>query len=239
MSRAVLVLGSTSPIGNAICAGFLAQGDRVAGISKAGRCPSGVIEILCDCVDPVAATSAVAQARGEVGEIDVLVLAAGQMPVASAVETTDSDWESALANGLTAGFNVLRSCLAGMTRGSSVVAIGSVNSFLFAPGLPAYSAAKSGLEGLVRQVAVDYGPRGIRANVVAPGLVSAHPTPDQCAGYPLGRVATPEDVAAAVLFLSSPAASFITGVTLPVDGGLSIASPAAFLREDLKARFPK
>ena len=101
--------------------------------------------------------------------------------------------------------------------------------------MPAYAAAKSGLEGLVRQLALEYGPRGIRVNAVAPGMIGPTGVPDAAAGYPLGRIGTPEEVAQAVHFLAG--ATFVTGVVLPVDGGLSIASPAAFLRPDLRARW--
>ncbi|MCW3843813.1 SDR family oxidoreductase, partial [Micromonospora yasonensis] len=106
---------------------------------------------------------------------------------------------------------------------------------LAAPGLPAYAAAKAGLEGLIRQLALEYGPAGVRVNAVAPGMIGGAGLPDAAAGYPLGRTGTPEEVAAAVLFLAG--AGFVTGAVLPVDGGLSIASPAAFLRDDLRARW--
>jgi meso-butanediol dehydrogenase/(S,S)-butanediol dehydrogenase/diacetyl reductase len=92
------------------------------------------------------------------------------------------------------------------------------------------------VEALVRQVALDYGARGIRVNAVAPGMVGGERLPDAAGGYPIGRTLRPDEVAAAVHFLASEAASGITGVVLPVDGGLSIASPAAFVRADLRQR---
>jgi NAD(P)-dependent dehydrogenase (short-subunit alcohol dehydrogenase family) len=105
------------------------------------------------------------------------------------------------------------------------------------PGVAAYASAKAGVEGRVRQLALDYGPRGIRVNTVAPRMTGGQEYPNVTEGYPLGRTGTPEEVAAAGHFLASGAASFTTRVVLPVDGGLSIHSPAARLRPDLRARF--
>jgi NAD(P)-dependent dehydrogenase (short-subunit alcohol dehydrogenase family) len=127
----------------------------------------------------------------------------------------------------------------------AVVNVSSVNSFIHAPGLPAYSAAKGGLDALTRQLALEYGPRGIRVNAVNPGLIAVESVADALARdpesarlarecYPLNRIGLPEEVAAAVLFLASSEASFITGVTLPVDGGLGIQSAAALLRPQLR-----
>jgi NAD(P)-dependent dehydrogenase (short-subunit alcohol dehydrogenase family) len=90
------------------------------------------------------------------------------------------------------------------------------------------------VEGLIRQLALDYGPRGIRVNAVSPGMIGHHDWPKVADGYPLGRVGTPSDVAQAVYYLAS--ADFVTGVVLAVDGGLSIASPTAFLRPDLRQK---
>lgn len=90
------------------------------------------------------------------------------------------------------------------------------------------------MAGLVRQLALEYGPRGIRVNAVASGYIGGD-QPDAAAGYSVGHTGQPSDVAGAVHYLAS--APFVTGVVLPVDGGLSIASPAAFLRADLRARW--
>jgi NAD(P)-dependent dehydrogenase (short-subunit alcohol dehydrogenase family) len=169
------------------------------------------------------------------GGIDVVVLAAAAMPVGPITDTTDEQWHGAMTATLGTAFAVSRAALPRMRPGGAIVAVSSVNGTLAAPGVPAYAAAKSGLEGLVRQLALEYGPRGIRVNAVAPGMIGPTGIPDAAAGYPLGRIGTPEEVAHAVRFLAE--ATFVTGVVLPVDGGLSIASPAAFLRPDLRARW--
>jgi meso-butanediol dehydrogenase/(S,S)-butanediol dehydrogenase/diacetyl reductase len=236
MSRGVLVVGSTSDIGVAIGRAFTLAGDRVVGAALEPAEDPGFVEtVVADCRDPATANNLVESARSVLGRLDVLVLAAAVMPVGSVVNTSDEQWQAALDTTLTGAFNVLRAGLPVLPSGGSVVAVSSVNATLAAPGVPAYAAAKAGLEGLIRQIALEYGPLGIRANAVAPAMIGNADLPNVTDGYPLQRVGRPEDVASAVLFLAG--APFVTGVTLPVDGGLSIASPAAFLRPDLRQRF--
>lgn len=242
--RGVLVIGASSPIGQAIGQRFTAVGDIVVGVSR-----SPVIAVddtdwgFAESHDLDAATSdgaaaAVAATIAAAGRLDVVVLAAAFMPVAPLTATSDEQWQAALTATMGTAFAVSRAALPHLGADSAIVAITSVNATLAAPGVPAYAAAKSGVEGLVRQLALEYGPQGVRVNAVAPGMILAeHQTgpADAAAGYPLGRVGRPAEVAEAVHFLAG--AGFITGVTLPVDGGLSISSPAAFLRADLRDRW--
>lgn len=236
MSRGVLVVGASSPIGRAIGRAFAAAGDTAVGVAldRPGD-SSYAVELVLDCATAAGAEAAVAATVEAAGRLDVVVLAAAVMPVAPVTATTDAQWHSALDATLGTAFAVSRAALPVLPRDGAIVAVSSVNAVLAAPGLPAYAAAKAGLEGLVRQLALEYGPAGVRVNAVAPGMIGGADLPDAAAGYPLGRTGTPEEVAAAVLFLAG--AGFVTGAVLPVDGGLSIASPAAFLRQDLRARW--
>ncbi|MET8361847.1 SDR family oxidoreductase [Micromonospora sp. NPDC005171] len=235
--RRVLLIGASTAIGRAIAARFAAAGDRVVGYSlEPADEPSLLADLTGDCATADGAATAVAKARRRLGGLEVLVAAAGAMPIAPAHRTTDEQWRAAFAGTLDTLFFPLRAALPSLPPGGSVVAVSSVNAFLAAPWVAAYASAKGAVEALVRQVALDYAGQGIRINAVAPGLVGGERLPDAAGGYPIGRTLHPEEVAEAVYFLASTAASGITGTVLPVDGGLSIASPATFARADLRQR---
>jgi NAD(P)-dependent dehydrogenase (short-subunit alcohol dehydrogenase family) len=234
--RRVLIAGANPRISTAIAEEFRSLGGRVAGIDlHDGSAASYEHFEVADCSESAAARRAVDAAATALGGLDTLVLATASMPVASATATTDEQWRSALSATLDAAFFVTRAALAHLEAGASIVAVSSTNAHLAAPGLPAYSAAKAGLEGLMRQIALEYGPRGIRANTVCPGTVND--AYYDAEGYPLGRIGRPEELAKAVRFLGGDESSFVTGATLIVDGGLSISSPTAWLRQDLRDRW--
>ena len=237
MNQCVVLIGATTSTGSAISDRFIAGGATVVGIAleRSGN-PALASEVVADCAHGDSADAAIREAMSTLGRIDVLVAAAGYEPVVPAHKTSEADWRLALSACLDTYFFTVRAAIPLMQSGSSIVAISSINSRVAAPWLAAYTAAKGGVDALTRQLAVDYGQRGIRVNAVSPGLIGAHRYPDAGAGYPLGHPVSPEEVAEAVYFLANPAASGINGVVLPVDGGSSITSPAASLRVDLQER---
>ncbi len=238
-TRRALVVGATTPIGGAILAALAADGCRVAGVSLEDEEVDGLdLRLTADCSDPAAATSAVDRVVAEFGGLDVLVTAAGRMPLVPAHRTSDVQWRDALSNTLDTVFFTVRAALPHLVASDAgaIVAVSSVNTLVAAPWAAAYTAAKGGVDALVRQLAVEYANRGVRVNAVAPGMVGGEKLPDASTGYPLGRTIQAQEVADAVAFLAGPRASAITGVILPVDGGLSVLSPAVVGRADLQAR---
>ncbi|TDO49166.1 NAD(P)-dependent dehydrogenase (short-subunit alcohol dehydrogenase family) [Kribbella sp. VKM Ac-2527] len=239
MKRRALVIGATTPIGTAIVAALVADGCQVAGVSLEDKEIDGLdLHLTADCSEAAGADEAVGRVIAEFGGLDVLVAAAGRMPVEPAHRTTDAQWFDALANTLNTFFFPVRAALPALFESdvAAVVAVSSVNTLVSAPWTAAYTAAKGGVDALVRQLAVEYAGRGIRVNAVAPGIVGSGGRPDAAVGYPIGRTIEATEVADAVAFLAGPRAAAITGVVLPVDGGLSVLSPAVVGRADLQAR---
>ncbi|WP_210418089.1 SDR family NAD(P)-dependent oxidoreductase [Ruania zhangjianzhongii] len=227
--KVVAVSGGASGIGAEICSQLAEAGADVYALDLRGEHPQ-VPTISVDVAD----SAAVRDAIDAIGlGVDILVHGAAVAEAAGLHEMTDAEWQRERAIALDGGFYLARAVLPAMIarRAGVIINIGSVNGHA-AYGQPSYSAAKAGLESLTQNLAVRYGPFGIRANAVAPGTVrtpawrsreESNPAIfDQLARwYPMGRVGLPEDVAHAVLFLASDRASWITGTTLTVDGGLT------------------
>lgn len=236
-----IITGAAGDIGQAIArrlstthAGIVLVDRDASGVTAAAATIPGARPAVCDVTDLAALRDL---AAGIAEPVLTLVSNAGGVRAASLGEMTGDAWAADRALNLDAAwyaFEAFRPAL--LARGGSVVNIASVNGIgVF--GHPAYSAAKAGMIHLTRLIAVEYGRRGIRANAVAPGTVAtrawaarraANPAvmEEAAAHYPLGRVATPDDVAAAVAFLAGPEAAAITGVCLPVDCGLTAGIPA-------------
>ncbi|MDT0448723.1 SDR family NAD(P)-dependent oxidoreductase [Streptomyces hesseae] len=243
---AVLITGAGRGIGEATARRFASEGARVlvtdldgerAAKAAAGLRADGLTadSLACDVGDAAAVEAALAFVAERYGRLDVLVNNAYSFhPDPPLVEDfPDEAWAQDLDITLTGAFRCVRAAMPLLTAAggrASVVSVGSVNGEQDF-GNHAYSAAKAGLAGLTRTLAGHCAARGVRVNLVAPGTIRTpgwagrEDSLERAAEhYPLGRVGRPEDIAAAVAFLASPDASWITGVTLPVDGGILIGN---------------
>ncbi len=190
-----------------------------------------------DVTDRDSVDAAVADCVEHFGRLDTLVtVAGGSLGLPGVEQVTDHEWDQELDLNLTGTMRCIRATIPHLGRSvvGSIVCVSSVNG-LAAFGEEPYSSAKAAISQLVRNLAVELGPRGIRVNVVAPGTIRTRVWdhqggPDHLAPmYPLGRVGEPADIAAAIAFLASDDASWITGITLPVDGGV-LAGPRQTMR---------
>lgn len=232
--RSVLITGATRGIGRAIAERFVAQGDRVATIARGTDVPDGVLAVAGDVRDAAALDAAFATIEAAHGPVEVLVANAGVTRDQLLVRMTDADFEDIVDINLSGAFRVVRRACMGMIRlrRGRIVLISSVAAMSGAPGQVNYSASKSGLIGIARSVSRELATRGITANVVAPGFIDTEMTrvltpefrENYTANVPMRRFGTVEEVAAVVEFLASPAASYITGAVVPVDGGVGMGN---------------
>jgi 3-oxoacyl-[acyl-carrier protein] reductase len=232
MSRSVLVTGGSRGIGLAIGRAFLDQGDRVAVTYRGGPPPAGMFATRCDVTDGQQVDAAFTAVEAEQGKVEVLVANAGITKDQLLLRMDEASFSAVLDTNLTGAYRVAKRAASGMLRARSgrLIFISSVVGLSGAPGQVNYAASKAGLVGLARSIARELGSRHITANVVAPGFVETDMTAELpparrqeiLASIPLGRFATPEEVAGVVTFLAGPAGAYLTGAIIPVDGGLGM-----------------
>jgi len=232
VARSVLVTGGNRGIGLAIAQALRADGDAVAITYRSGEPPEGFFGVRADVTDTASVDAAFSAVEAEQGPVEVLVANAGVTRDQLLIRMSDDDFSAVLDTNLTGAFRCVRRASKGMIRlrRGRIVLISSVVGLVGGAGQVNYAASKAGLIGIARSVTRELGSRGITANVVAPGFIetdmTAQLSAELRAGYvkaiPAGRFAEPTEVAAAVRFLASPAAGYISGAVIPVDGGLGM-----------------
>lgn len=235
-SRVVLVTGGNRGIGLAIATAFAEAGHRVAITCRsdppAEATEHGMFVVSCDVTSDAEVDAAFTTVEEHWGPVEVLVSNAGITRDGLVLRMREDDFSGVLDANLTGGFRVAKRAVRSMMRNrwGRIVFISSVAGLGGQAGQANYAASKAGLIGLARSLAKEFGSRGITVNVVAPGPIRtdmlAALSDDQRAALvdlvPLGRAGEPSEVAAAVRFLASDQASYITGVVLPVDGGIAM-----------------
>jgi 3-oxoacyl-[acyl-carrier protein] reductase len=237
--KVALVTGGSRGIGAAISRELGRAGARVAVNYRSGKEAAeevaseiGGIALAANVGDPAEAKALVEQVESELGDVDLLVNNAGITRDTLIARMSDEEWEEVIETNLRGTFNTCRAVARKMLRrrSGSIVNLTSVVGIHGNPGQANYAASKAGIIGLTKALARELGSRGVRVNAVAPGYIATELTDvlsEEIRGAilgntPMGRLGNPEDVAAAVRFLCSDEAAFITGDVLLVDGGLGM-----------------
>jgi len=253
--RAAIVTGAGTGIGRATAVALAGAGYMVGLVGRrpvplaevARELGEAALVVPGDAADPNAAAEAVARVVGAAGGLDLLVNNAGIGDSGPLLDESLESFERTLHANLTSAFVMTKAALPHLIdRRGSVVNVASVSAVRAGPGWTSYCVSKAGLVMLTKCVAADYGRHGVRANAVCPGWVrtpmadadmdkvAAEHGLDREGAYeranalnPLGRAATPEEIATTILFLASPAAAYVTGAELMVDGGTAVVDPSA------------
>ena len=232
MSRVVLVTGGSRGIGLATARHFASLGDQVAVTYNSSPPPDDLFGVKCDVTSNADVDATFAAIEEKFGPVEVLVSNAGVTKDGLLLRMGESDFVDVIDANLNAAYRVAKRAAQGMLRArrGRMIFVSSVVGLLGSAGQANYAASKAGLVGLARSIARELGSRSITANVIAPGPVmtdmiaalSAERQEALTAAVPLGRMATPEEIAAVIAFIASDAAGYITGAVIPVDGGLGM-----------------
>ncbi len=232
MGRVVLVTGGNRGIGLAIARTFQQAGDTVVVTSRSGEPIDGLHVVKCDVGSTASVDAAFDQIEAEIGTVEIAIANAGITRDGLIMRMSDDDINDVLNTNLVGAIRVARRASRAMmkARTGRLIFISSVVGLMGSAGQVNYSASKSGLVGAARSLARELGSRGITANVIAPGFVDTDMTAELSedrraeivGNVPLGRYASPQEVADVALFMASPAAGYITGAVIPVDGGLGM-----------------
>jgi 3-oxoacyl-[acyl-carrier protein] reductase len=228
----VLVTGGNRGIGLAIAQAFAAAGDKVAITHRGSGAPDGLFGVQCDVTSTEQVDAAFKAVEAEHGPVEILVSNAGITDDTLLLRMSDDSFAKVIDANLAGAYRVAKRASQGMLRArrGRMIFISSVVGLVGAPGQANYAASKAGLVGLARSISRELGSRSITANVIAPGFIDTDMTAELTearraevlANVPLGRYGNANEIAAAALYLASPGAAYVTGVVLPVDGGISM-----------------
>jgi NAD(P)-dependent dehydrogenase (short-subunit alcohol dehydrogenase family) len=257
--RVGIITGAGQGIGRGIATLFAAEGASVVIVdtdeqslaetaARINGAPGSVVTLVADVRSASEVEQMVRAALEAFGALHFLVNNAVWYASGPLLETSEEAWEGTLDAALTSVYLTCRAAIPAMidSGGGAIVNLGSINQIVANPHLPAYTAAKGGVRALSKQIAVEYGPAGIRCNVISPGLIvtekirrglEARDERFDVEAYPIGRLGKVEDVAYAALYLACEESTFVTGIDLPVDGGLTSLSPTALASPSLRAKW--
>jgi 3-oxoacyl-[acyl-carrier protein] reductase len=231
-ARSVLVTGGNRGIGLAIARAFATNGDRVAVTHRGSGAAEGLFGVRCDVTSEAEVDAAFTAVEAEQGPVEVLVANAGITDDTLLLRMSEDSFQRVLDANLTGAYRVAKRAAGPMLkqRRGRMIFVSSVVALVGAPGQANYAASKAGLIGLARSIARELGGRSITANVIAPGFIDTDMTAqvgegrkaEVLANVPVKRYGTAGEVAGAAVFLASPAAAYVSGVVLPVDGGLGM-----------------
>nr|WP_227411924.1 3-oxoacyl-ACP reductase FabG [Cryobacterium sp. BB736] len=227
-----MVTGGNRGIGLAIAERFVADGHRVAVTARSGEGPAGSLTVRADVTDAASIDAAFTQIEEAYGSVEVIVANAGITRDTLLLRMSEDDFTDVIDTNLSGAFRVVKRASKGMLKAKygRVVLISSVVGLLGSAGQVNYAASKSGLIGLARSLTRELGSRNITANVVAPGFIETDMTAElsedkqkeYLAQVPAGRYGSAAEVAAAVAWLASDDAAYVSGAVIPVDGGLGM-----------------